>query len=87
MELLDFTGREYHKDKPGIISGNIAPILDVMGLSQKQWLENLKNYGKWYYRVLGPLIDLKDKLISTKQRWFKGVKTWANRGKEQVSTA
>jgi hypothetical protein len=87
LELLDFTGREYHKDKPGIISGNIAPILEVMGLSQKQWIENLKNYGKWYYRVLGPLIDLKEKLISTKQRWFKGVKAWANRGNEQISTS
>ena len=87
LELLDFTGRQYHKDKPGIISGNIAPILKVMGLSQKQWIENLKNYGKWYYRVLGPLIDLKEKLISTKQRWFKGIKAWANRGNEQISTA
>jgi REP element-mobilizing transposase RayT len=87
LELLDYTGREYHKDKPGIISGNIAPILDVMGLSQKQWFENLKNYGKWYYRVLGPLIDLKDKLISTKQRWFKGIKAWANRGNEEASSA
>ena len=87
LELLDFTGREYHKDKPGIISGNIAPILDVMGISQKQWFERLKNYGKWYYRVLGPLIDLKDKLIATKQRWFKGVKIWEHPPKEQTSTA
>ena len=87
LELLDFTGREYHKDKPGIISGNIAPILEVMGLSQKQWIENLKNYGKWYYRVLGSLIDLKDKLISTKQRWFKGIKIWENPPKENTSTA
>jgi hypothetical protein len=87
LALLDFTGREYHRDKPGIISGNIAPILEVMGLSQKQWLENLINYGKWYYRVLGPLIDLRDKLISTKQRWFKGVKIWENPPKENTSTA
>jgi hypothetical protein len=87
LEFLDFTGREYHKDKPGIISGNIAPILEVMGLSQKQWFENLKNYGKWYYRVLGPLIDLKEKLISTKQRWFKGIKIWENPPKEKTSTA
>ena len=78
LELLDFTGREYHKDKPGIISGNIAPILMAMGISQKQWFEKLKNYGKWYYRVLGPLFAIKDKLISTKQRWFKGVKIWEN---------
>ena len=42
------------------------------------WFEKLKNYRKWYYRVLGPLFAIKDKLISTKQRWFKGVKTWEN---------
>ena len=87
LELLDFTGREYHKNKPGIISGNIAPILEVMGLSQKQWFENLKNYGKWYYRVLGPLIDLKEKLISTNQRWFKGINIWENPPKEKTTTA
>jgi hypothetical protein len=87
LELLDYTGREYHKDKPGIIPGSIAPILAVMGLSQKQWFERLQNYGKWYYRVLGPLIDLKDKLIATKQRWFKGVKFWEHPPKVQTSTA
>jgi hypothetical protein len=87
LELLDFTGKEYHKDKPGKISGNIAPILEVMGLSQKQWFENLKNYGKWYYRVLGPLVDLKEKLISTKQHWFKGVKIWEHPPKDKTSTA
>lgn len=87
LELLDFTGREYHKDKPGIIPGTIAPILAVMGLSQKQWFERLKNYGKWYYRVLGPLIDLKDKLIAAKQRWFKGTNNWENPPNELPSTA
>ena len=51
------------------------------------WFEKLKNYGKWYYRVLGPLIDLKDKLMATKQRWFKGIKAWANRGNDIISTA
>ena len=86
LELLDFTGREYHKDKPGIIPGTIAPILAVMGLSQKQWFERLKNYGKWYYRVLGPLIDLKDKLIAAKQNWFKGTKNWENPPNELAST-
>ena len=86
LELLDFTGREYHKDKPGIIPGTIAPILAVMGLSQRQWFERLKNYGKWYYRVLGPLIDLKDKLIAAKQNWFKGTKNWENPPNELAST-
>lgn len=87
LDLLDFTGREYHKDKPGIIPGTIAPILAVMGLSQKQWFERLKNYGKWYYRVLGPLIDLKEKLIELKQHWFKGTKNWDKPPHEQISTA
>jgi hypothetical protein len=74
LELLDYTGREYHKDKPGIIPGTIAPILMSMELNHNLWMATIKNYGSWFYRVVGPLLKLKDKLIAVKQRWFKGVK-------------
>jgi len=38
----------------------------------------IKNYGSWYYRAIGPLTKLADKLKSTKQRWFQGIKLWVN---------
>ena len=78
LKLLDLTGRTYHKNKPGVISDKFAPILDSMGFQQKHWMLRIKNYGLWYYRVIGPLASLADKLISTKQKWFKGVKLWEN---------
>ncbi len=74
LDLLDYTGREYHKDKPGIIPGTIAPILNYMDLNHELWMASIKNYGSWFYRVVGPLLKLKDKLIAVKQRWFKGIK-------------
>ena len=74
LDLLDYTGRAYHKDKPGIIPGTIAPILMAMDLNHNLWMASIKNYGSWFYRVVGPLLKLKDKLIAVKQRWFKGVK-------------
>lgn len=85
LELLDYTGREYHKKKPGIIPGTIAPILDAMDLDHKHWMQNIQNYGKWYYRVLGPLAKLQDQLSATKQLWFKGIKTWEHGPKIEKS--
>lgn len=78
LELLDLTGREYHEKKPGIIADKFAPILDAMGFQHENWMLKIRNYGSWYYRVIGPLAKLTDKLISTGQHWFKGVKAWEN---------
>ena len=78
LELLDATGRAYHKKKPGAIADKFAPILEAMGFQHKHWMLRIKNYGTWYYRVIGPLASLADKLISTKQHWFNGVKLWEN---------
>ena len=78
LELLDLTGREYHEKKPGIIADKFAPILDAMGFHHENWMLKIRNYGSWYYRVIGPLAKLTDKLISTGQHWFKGVKAWEN---------
>jgi hypothetical protein len=78
LELLDLTGREYHEKKPGIIADKFAPILEAMGFQHEHWMLRIKKYDSWFYRVIGPLASLTDKLISTKQHWFKGVKAWEN---------
>lgn len=84
LELLDLTGREYHKNKPGVIEDKFAPILEAMGFQHENWMLRIKHYGSWYYRVIGPLAKLTDKLTSTKQRWFKGIKLWENPKPEPI---
>ncbi len=84
LKLLDQTGREYHKNKPGVIEDKFAPILEAMGFQHENWMLKIKHYGSWYYRVIGPLAKLTDKLISTKQRWFKGIKLWEKPKPEPV---
>jgi len=83
LELLDLTGREYHKNKPGAIADKFAPILTAMGFQHKHWMLRIRHYGSWYYRAIGPLAKLADKLKSTNQRWFQGIKLWLNPKEKQ----
>ena len=50
IELVDYTGRILCPNKRGAIPSQLAPILQRLNLSQKQWLENATTFEQLYYK-------------------------------------
>jgi hypothetical protein len=46
LKLLDWTGRQIHRDKIGKIDSECAPILERLECSAETWLDFVKNFRK-----------------------------------------
>ena len=73
FELLDWTGRAIREDKRGYIPPEIRPILQELGVQEKNWVKSVKYYGTRYYHLAGAVDKLRDMASKSKQLWFKGV--------------
>ena len=60
-DLVDFTGREWHPGKRGIITANEPPALRKLGLDKDHWTMKVKGFGSAYRRVVGNLEELLEK--------------------------
>jgi hypothetical protein len=58
LELLDWTGRQLHADKRGVIPSHLLPILDRLGIDSTSWCDLVKNFGKLFKRAAGRLDSL-----------------------------
>jgi hypothetical protein len=58
IELVDATGREWHRGKRGKIEAMEPKALSKLGLSQNHWTRRVKGVGSGYWRVVGELEDL-----------------------------
>ena len=74
LDLLDWTGREIHPKKSGAIPYDIPHIFDRLKIDKDQWLETIKNYDKWFYRIVGKISHAWELLKDTVNHWFKGSK-------------
>ncbi len=72
LALLDWTGRVLRQDKAGAIPGHRPPVPDCLGLEPGEWVQEMRHYGKWYYRAVGSLQTLNDYCEHLGQRWLKG---------------
>ena len=55
LELLDWTGRQLHANKRGVIPSHLLPILDRLGIDSTSWCDLVKNFGKLFKRAAGRL--------------------------------
>ena len=58
LELLDWTGRQLHANKRGVIPSQLLPILDRLGIDSTSWCDLVKNFGKLFKRAAGRLDSL-----------------------------
>ena len=72
LELLDETAREIHPHKKGYMDPTLPDIFDRLKIDRKKWVESIKNYDKWFYRIIGKMSTLWQTLKDTSNRWFKG---------------
>jgi hypothetical protein len=73
LKLLDWTGRQTHRGKPGAIPAELSPILTGVGISTDTWVETVMNFGRWFHRAAGRVQSLADEASRRSQHWLQGV--------------
>ncbi|WP_444931875.1 hypothetical protein ACJJIF_08945 [Microbulbifer sp. SSSA002] len=69
LELVDWSGRQLHPKKRGVISENIPPILNRLGISPKHWLYLNSNFESRFKR-----------LVARRKRYARSVRSKINAG-------
>ena len=73
IDLVDFTGRELHPGKRGVIKMDEPKALLRLGLDKDHWTMKVKGVGSSYWRVVGNLEELIEKAKQLKQRTLFGI--------------
>ena len=72
IDLVDFTGREWHAGKRGRIKASEPSALRKLGLAKDHWTTRVKGIGSGYWRVVGGLEELIDKAKEMAKRTLFG---------------
>jgi REP element-mobilizing transposase RayT len=72
IELVDFTGRQWHAGKKGRIEASEPRALTKLGLDKNLWTNRVKGIGSGYWRVVGEVEELIDKAKELAQRTLFG---------------
>ncbi len=75
--LADWTGRAVREDKQGAIPNHIQPILDKLGVKQKNWVNNTQHFGSRFHRAVGCISQIRKLATRTDQHWVKGLSSAA----------
>jgi REP element-mobilizing transposase RayT len=70
LELLDWTGRQLHRDKVGKIPDHLAPILSRIGLDTHGWCDIVKKFGRVFKRAAGTPENLAREAVRCGQGWM-----------------
>jgi hypothetical protein len=72
IDLVDFTGRQWHAGKKGIIEASEPRALAKLGLDKNHWANRVRGIGSGYWRVVGEVDELIDKAKEMAQRTLFG---------------
>jgi REP element-mobilizing transposase RayT len=53
LALADWSGRAIHPKKSGYIDAKVPKIIETLGLSDEEWLENIRNFRRHYGNFAG----------------------------------
>jgi hypothetical protein len=53
LQLLDWTGRQLRRDKPGVISGDLKPIMERLDCTVESWLDLVRNFRRRFRTEAG----------------------------------
>ncbi len=72
LQLLDWTGRQIHRDKRGAIPADLAPIVLRLGILPDQWLHLVSRYGTLFRSAAGRPSSLEEEATRREKRWLQG---------------
>ena len=72
LRLVDWTGRQFSRRKRGRIPDTLPPILERMNVDSAQWINEIRHYGRWYYRAVGSVKKMEEYCQHLGQQWLKG---------------
>lgn len=70
--LLDWSGREVHKNKRGAIPEHLAPILERVGLHGGNFLDGVMLFGKRFHKVAADVKTMQQAAKDSGQAWYHG---------------
>jgi hypothetical protein len=53
LQLLDWTGRQLRRDKPGVISSDLKPILERLDCTVESWMDLVRNFRRRFRTEAG----------------------------------
>ncbi len=71
LQLLDWTGRQMHKDKVGTIPQSLAPVLSRIGLDGSGWCDLVQRFGHVFKRAAGTAEHLAAEAQRRGQNWMQ----------------
>jgi len=77
MKLLEWTGRQGRKDKPGKIPRHVAPILDQLGIEGSMWCDLVWNFRRYFGSAAGRPESLKADAERRGRHWTVGQRSAA----------
>jgi REP element-mobilizing transposase RayT len=73
LQLLDWTGRQMRRDKPGRIPSELAPILERLKIVPERWSGLVQQFGRWFGTAAGTNESLASEAKRRKRHWLHGV--------------
>jgi REP element-mobilizing transposase RayT len=73
VDLIDWSARHTRADKRGSIEMTEPPILRNLGLSERQWHQQMLGTEANYWRAIGTAQSLIEKAAAIGQSWLKGI--------------
>jgi len=73
LALADWSGRAIHPQKSGYIDANVPKLIEVLGLSDEEWLESIRNFRRHYGNFAGSEEALRRCANQHDGCWYKGV--------------
>ena len=81
LELVEWTGREWHEGKRGRIDPDLPFIFERLNTDQEEWLIDIKRINSWHGRAMGSIEALQAYCEHLGQRWMRGLERHLNLNK------
>lgn len=72
LRVLDWTGRQVRSHKRGATAKDVAPILNRLGVVGDNWIDCVKDFGRWFHRAAGRVAALGEEASRAGKRWLQG---------------
>lgn len=73
LDLIDWTARQTRGGKHGHTDATEPPILRKLGLSERQWHQQMLGTETNYWRAIGSVQALIEKAVAMGQGWLNGI--------------